>query len=117
MSYDPAATTIEAVLATMHRVPQPPAKGFTDKFAVLSTDEAIHMLATYCFDLERKLEYLTKVARPFAEHIPADLAQEIQNDTNEINKDGLNWEQRAKVAHDIMQRLHKEHEAMLQTAS
>ena len=66
------------------------------------------MLATYCFDLMRKLNYLIKVARPFAEHIPADLAAEILKHNEAINASDLSWEQRAKKAQDIMLGLYAE---------
>ena len=108
MSYE--QSTIEGVLATLYVIPRPPPKGFTDKLGSVEvgTPEAYYMLATYCFDLTRKLEYLVKVARPFAEHIPPELAHEILEDNDAINAKGLTWEERAKVAEKIMLRLHRE---------
>jgi hypothetical protein len=108
MSNDQA--TFEAVLATLYFVPRPPPKGYTDKMAsvTVGTPEAYFMLATYCFDLMRKLNYLVKIARPFAEHIPAELAAEILQHNEAINARDLTWEQRAKVAQDIMLGLYGE---------
>ena len=108
MPYDQA--NLEALLATLYAVPRPPPKGYTDKMAsvTVGTPEAFFMLATYCFDLTRKLNYLIKVARPFAEHIPADLAAEILEHNDAINAQGLTWEARAKIAQDIMLGLYGE---------
>jgi hypothetical protein len=107
MSYDQA--TIEGVLATLI-VGQPPPKRRTEKLGSVEvgTHESFYLLATYCFDLSRKLLYLSKVARPFAEHIPPELAHEILEDNDAINAKGLTWEERAKVAEKIMLRLYDE---------
>ncbi len=107
MSYD--QTTIEAVMATLHVVGQPPIRGVTDKLASVEvgSPEAFYLLATYCFDLTRKLEYFTKIARPFAEQVPPELASEILQDTEDINA-GSTWQQRAIVAQQIMIRLYQE---------
>ncbi|MGH7498306.1 MAG: hypothetical protein ACREL3_05590 [Gemmatimonadales bacterium] len=105
MSHEERA--IAPVLATLYAVPRPPAKGRTAKLdsVKVGDPEAFYMLATYCFDLSRKLEYLTKVARPFAEHLPPELAHEILEDTEAINAPGLLWQERAIVAEKIMLRL------------
>ena len=71
------------------------------------SDEAFYLLATYCFDLSRKLEYLTKVARPFAEHMPPELAHEMIEDNDAIAA-GQTWKERAIVAERIMLRLYAE---------
>ena len=106
--------TMQAVMATLQKIPQPPIKGRDPKLArvEVGTPEAYYLIATYCFDLERKLEYLTKVARPFAQYMPQDLAQEIDEDTAAINADGLSWQQRAIAAEAIMIRLHEENVAL-----
>lgn len=109
MSYE--QNTIEAVIGTLDAVARTgPVKGRTDKLqsVTVGTPEAYYMLATYCFDLSRKLEYLTKVAHPFAEHVPSELAHEIVEDSNAINAENLTWEQRAKIAEKIMIQRHRE---------
>jgi hypothetical protein len=109
MSYE--QNTIEAVIGTFDAVArQGPVKGLTDKLqsVTVGTPEAYYMLATYCFDLSRKLEYLTKVAHPFAEHVPPELAHDIIEDNNAINAKNLTWEERAKVAEKIMIQRHRE---------
>jgi hypothetical protein len=103
-------TTIEAVLGTLSAGTTPPPKGLTEKLASVKVGEpeSFYMLATYCFDLSRKLQYLSKAARPFMEHIPADLEQEIEKDTQQINGPNMSWKDRAEVAEKIMLRLHDE---------
>jgi hypothetical protein len=104
-------TTVEAVLATLHGISQPPPRGLTDKLAsvTVGTPEAYYLLATYCFDLTRKLEYLTKVAASFADQIPPALAEQIHADTEAINDSKVQtWQERAEAAEKIMIRLHRE---------
>jgi hypothetical protein len=84
-------------------------KGKSDKLAsvTVGSPESVYMVATLCFDLYRRLLYMSKPARALREHIPMELAQEILNDDAAINAaDG--WEGRAKAAQEIMLRLHKE---------
>lgn len=109
MSYE--QNTLEAAIGTLDAaIRQGPIKGLTNKLASVEVGkpEAFYMLAAYCFDLSRKLEYLAKAARPFAEHVPPELEREITADNNAINAKDLTWEERAKVAEKIMIRLHRE---------
>ncbi len=108
MSYQ--QNDVQTVMATLYALSQGPPRGFTDKLASVEVGkpESYYMLATYCFDLERKLEYLTKVTLRFAEHIPPELAHEILEDNEAINAKGLKWEERAKNAEKIMIRLHRD---------
>src|SRR5687767_6036128 len=101
--------TIEAVLATIGTVPKPPPKGKERKLEKLKvgTPEFSYMLATYCFDLQRKLLYLCQVAHPFDKFMPEGLAKQIQADTRDINK-GRTWEERAREAEQVMLRLYGE---------
>lgn len=105
--------TIEAVLAALGEVPKPPPKGKEEKLQPFDehlrsldggTRELFYMLATYCFDLQRKLLYFSKVAYPFAKYMPEDLAEVVRDDTEVING-GPSWEDRAKAAEAIMLRL------------
>jgi hypothetical protein len=108
MPHDP--NDPKAVLGTLYALGQGPPKGFTDKLGSVKvgTPEAYFMLATFCFDLERKLEYLTKVAGRFVEFMPPELAHDILEDTEAINAKGLKWEERAKIAEKIMIGLHRQ---------
>ena len=100
---------VEAVLGTLSVGTRPPPKGVTKKLesVEVGTPDSFYLLATYCFDLSRKLQYLSKAARPFADRVPPDLEQEIREDTQRI--DGLDpWKERAEEAERIMLRLHEE---------
>lgn len=85
-------------------------KGRTAKLASVEVGSAdsVYMLAAFCFDLFRRLQYMSKLARPFADQIPPEIAREILADQEAINADGLNWRQRAEAAEQIMLRLHGE---------
>ena len=100
----------EAVLGTLCVGVRPPPKGLTPKLASLAGEklpESFYLLAAYCFDAQRKLLYLSKVALPFAESIPPDLARQIQQDTERINQPDT-WRQRAQEAEEVMLRLQRE---------
>jgi hypothetical protein len=107
MSYDNATT--DAVLGTLSAGTQPPPRGRTGKLdsVEVGSPESFYLLATFCFDLSRKFEYLSKVARPFADQIPPELASEILDDSQAISA-ALTWKDRATIAESIMLRLHDE---------
>jgi hypothetical protein len=79
--------------------------------------EAIFMLATFCFDLSRKMNYFFKATRDFGPEADPDLARQFIEDNDEINQDGLTWEERARAAEAIMLRsvgeLGEQHEQLL----
>jgi hypothetical protein len=85
------------------------------------SDEAYYMLAAFCFDLSRKVNYLYRAARQFAPNADPDLAQQLIEDNNAINAEGLSWEQRARAAETIMLRtvdeLTDEHARILRTVA
>lgn len=84
------------------------------KFDLIKKDplskESIYLLATYCFDLERRFGYLYRVLQHVSEHAKPNkiLAKQVKKDNDDINATGLSWEERAKVAHDAMVRIHNE---------
>lgn len=71
----------------------------------LGSDEFLYMLAAFCFDLSRKMDYLFKATREFAPAASQALAREVLKDNNAINATGLTWKQRAERAEEIMLRL------------
>jgi hypothetical protein len=83
----------------------------------IPSDEAYFMLAAFCFDLSRKMNYLFKATREFGLQGDPELAQQFIEDNEAINKTGLTWEQRARAAEAIMlrsvQELGEEHERLL----
>lgn len=78
-------------------------------------NDLIWLVATYCFDLQRRMEYVFKAAEDFAIHADPDLAREIQADSRSLNEEGLSWKQRAQRAEAIMIRLYNEVETRHET--
>ena len=72
------------------------------------TDEGFYMLATYCFDLQRKMEYLYKVTRAFALQGDPALARQLLEDERQINGGKLSWKERALRAEARMLELQEE---------
>jgi hypothetical protein len=85
------------------------------------SNESYYMLATFCFDAARKMEYVFKALRPFAEGGDPDLAREIKRHNDDINAPDLTWEERARRAESIMLELFGEigedHEDVLNEAA
>jgi len=67
--------------------------------------EGFYMLATFVFDLSRKLEYVFKATKEFAPRADSTLAREIKQDNATLRAHGQNWEAAAKEAEKIMLRL------------
>lgn len=71
----------------------------------LHSDEFLYMLATFCFDLSRRMDYLWKATKGFAGQTSQELAREVLKDSEAINAPDLLWKQRAERAEQIMLRL------------
>lgn len=102
--------SMEAVLGTLSVLGSGPVKGFTDKLKSVKgpkDPEAFYLVATYCFDLMRRLEYLIKVARPFSDQVPPELAARFASDSDSINAPDT-WQGRAEAAEKVMLDLWKE---------
>jgi hypothetical protein len=83
--------------------------------AVLKPEEAVYILATFCFDLTRKMEYIYKALAPYALQADPALAREIFNDNEEMNRAKLSgWKAAAetgqRLIHDIWHQVHEHHE-------
>jgi hypothetical protein len=78
-----------------------------------TSKESIFLLATYCFDLERRFGYLYRVLQQVANHAEPhrDLARRVKHDNDAINAPGINWEARAKAAHEAMLDIHNQVQA------
>lgn len=76
--------------------------------ATPGSEEAFYLLATFCFDLQRKMEYLFKTTRAFGEQGDAELARDLLADQLYINEPGLTWKQRAFRAEARMLELRRE---------
>lgn len=84
--------------------------------------EAYYMLAAFCFDLARKLDYVFKATKAFAEHADADLAREVKKDYDYMYDLGVEtWKERAERAEKVLLRLYneiaKDHEVLLTKAA
>jgi hypothetical protein len=65
------------------------------------------LVATYCFDAQRKLLYFYKAALPLLEHADPEFLETARRHSEEINRPKT-WEERAKIAERIMIELQKE---------
>lgn len=107
MSHHDPYTAIPKVLAVLPG--NGGTKGKTDKLRTVEvgSEESVYMALTFCFDLYRRLLYMSKSAGPLREFIPPDLARQIQKDDGAIDAQ-KGWRGRARVAQRIMLRLHRE---------
>jgi hypothetical protein len=71
------------------------------------SDEYHYMVATYCFDAQRKFLYFCKAALPLLDQVDPEFHRGTKKDSDDINKEP-NWELRAKKAEAIMRRLQRE---------
>jgi|SRR5882724_6045114 len=80
--------------------------------------DGFYMLATYAFDLARKMEYVYKATREFARQADPKLAAEIKRDNDALDALGTDWKARAEKAEEIILRLYneigEEHEKLLE---
>jgi len=78
-----------------------------DKLKVGSPEDFLYMLATFCFDLSRRMEYLWMATKRFADQGSPALDRRVLKDNRAINAPKT-WKERARIAHDIMLRLDRE---------
>lgn len=87
-------------------------KGLTPKLESVgeNADERFYMLATFCFDLSRKLKYICLALEPFWNQADPVLAQRIRDDNNRINPGpgNLSWKDMAHEAEAVMKTLWSE---------
>jgi hypothetical protein len=84
--------------------------------------EAYYMVAAFCFDLARKMDYVFKATEKFAEHADRDLAREIKRDNQSLYDERVvDWKEFAERAEEVLLRLyseiHERHEALLERAA
>jgi hypothetical protein len=72
------------------------------------TEEGFYLLATYCFDLERKMEYIYRSTHAFALKGDPALAKELLNDERTINVPGVTWKQRSMLAEARLRALYRQ---------
>jgi hypothetical protein len=108
-------------------------KGASSKLDSVGTDpdERFYMLATFCFDLSRKLKYISLALKPYWDKADPELAKRILDDNEFINPEDpedlsrrLPWKDMAHRSEDVMKKLwselhdgHKHHETLKKCAS
>src|SRR5919197_1818987 len=88
-------------------------KGLSPKLESVGTDpdERFYMLATYCFDLSRKLKYISIALADYMDKADHNLAARIRHENDVINppdNPNLPWKERARHAEDLMKKLFSE---------
>jgi hypothetical protein len=87
-------------------------KGMTPKLDSVGTDpdERFYMLATFCFDLCRKLKYISLALEPYWEKADPCIARRVLDDNEFINPGPgkLPWKDMAYRSEDAMKNLWKE---------
>ncbi|MFQ5705471.1 MAG: hypothetical protein ACE5HT_15815 [Gemmatimonadales bacterium] len=71
------------------------------------TDEAFYMLATYCFVLALKMEYMCKVTERFADNADPALARDLLKAYDAMEACST-WEERARWAEGAMREVYRE---------
>ncbi|MGH7514815.1 MAG: hypothetical protein ACREOQ_18060 [Gemmatimonadales bacterium] len=87
-------------------------RGLTPKLDSAGTDpdERFYMLATFCFDLSRKLKYITLALQEFYREAPPEFAKMIRDHERYINPkpDTIPWEEMARRSEQVMKELFAE---------
>ena len=87
-------------------------RGLTPKLESVGTDpdERFYMLATFCFDLSRKLKYITLALQEFYKACPPEFAKRIRDHERYINPkpDMISWEEMARRAEQVMKEMFAE---------
>ena len=73
-------------------------------------DERFFMLATFCFDLSRKLKYVCLALREHWDDADPEFARRVLQDNERISpsQGTLSWEEMAQQAEAVMQQLFQE---------
>lgn len=87
-------------------------RGLTPKLASVGDDpnERFFMLATFCFDLSRKLKYVSLALQEFYKDAPPEFAKKIRDHERFINPkpNPISWEEMARRAEQVMKELYDE---------
>jgi hypothetical protein len=70
------------------------------------SDEAFYLLAAYCFNLSRKLEYFFLAAKEFGLDADRAVVQRLQRDRDELARAGSEWREIAEKEEELMRRLY-----------
>ncbi len=72
------------------------------------SDEAFYMLAAFCFNLSRKLEYFFLATREFGRDADRAVAQRLKRDRDELARAGSDWRSIAVKEEELMRRIYGE---------
>jgi len=72
------------------------------------SDEAFYLLAAYCFNLSRKLEYFFLAAREFAPEANRAVVQRLKRDRDRLAGAGTDWRTIAVTEEELMRQLYVE---------
>jgi hypothetical protein len=103
-------TTLQQQLGMMASGTDGHTRGLTPKLDSVGTDpdERFYMLATFCFDLSRKLKYITLALQDYYRETPPEFAKMIRDHERYINPkpDTIPWEEMARRAEQVMKELY-----------
>jgi hypothetical protein len=103
-------TTLRQQLGMMASGTDGHTRGLTPKLDSVGTDpdERFYMLATFCFDLSRKLKYITLALQEYYRETPPEFAKMIRDHERYINPkpDTIPWEEMARRAEQVMKELY-----------
>ena len=103
-------TTLPQQLGMMATGTDGHTRGLTPKLDSVGTDpdERFYMLATFCFDLSRKLKYITLALQDYYRETPPEFAKMIRDHERYINPkpDTIPWEEMARRAEQVMKELY-----------
>lgn len=113
MATDQELTAIKQALAAAYTYSDKGIKGGTPKLATETVREwkaeDFYMLAAICFDLSRRLYYLTEAMKPFRDYAESGFKQKVKRDNDAIHDESNdNWEKRARAAEKVLRRLAEE---------
>lgn len=69
------------------------------------SDEAFYLLAAYCFNLSRKLEYFFMAAKEFAPQADRAVVRRLAHDREELARAGSDWRAIAEKEEELMRRI------------
>ena len=103
-------TSLQQQLGMLATSPDGHPRGLTPKLDSVGTDpdERFYMLATFCFDLSRKLKYITLALQDYYRETPPEFAKMIRDHERYINPkpDTIPWEEMARRAEQVMKELY-----------
>ncbi len=92
-------------------------RGLTPKLASVGSDpdERFYMLAAYCFDLSRKMKYISLALQEYYPDTPPEFAKKIRDHERYINPrpeaNFISWKEMAERSEEVMKALWSEVQA------